>query len=128
LRLGAASAGLDGHDGIEVISLAGEERLGFEFRDVGIGSVEFFVQIFQEIVLLVNVGFLLGEIDVRLDVAGNRRELFVSGNLFFGALAITENTLSRFLIAPEIGVSGAGFEGFQALAVLRRVKDSSARG
>jgi hypothetical protein len=47
--------------------------------------------------------------------------------LFLGALAIAENTLSRFLIAPKIGVGGAGFEGFQALAVLGSVKDSSAR-
>jgi hypothetical protein len=29
--------------------------------------------------------------------------------LFFGAFAIAEDTLGRFLIAPEIGVGGAGF-------------------
>lgn len=74
-----------------------------------------------------DIGFLLGEIDVSLDVAGGGGEFFVGGNLFFGALAIAENGLSRFLVAPKIGVGGAGFEGFQALAVLRRVKDSSAR-
>jgi len=77
---------------------------------------------------LLDVGFLLGEIDVGLDVAGGRGELFVSGNLFLGALAIAKNSLGGFLIAPEIGVGSAGFEGFQALAVLRGVKDSSARG
>jgi hypothetical protein len=76
---------------------------------------------------LFDIGFLLGEIDVGLDVAGDGREFFVGGNLFFGALAIAEDSLSRFLIAPEIGVGGAGFEGFQALAILGRVKDSSAR-
>ena len=32
-----------------------------------------------------------------------------------------------FLIAPEIGVGGAGFEGLQARAVLGSVKESSAR-
>jgi len=77
---------------------------------------------------LVDVGFLLGKIDVGLDVAGAGGKFFVGGNLFFGALAISEDTLSGFLIAPEIRVGGAGFEGFQALAVLRSVKDSSARG
>jgi hypothetical protein len=77
---------------------------------------------------LLDVGFLLGEIDVGLDVAGDRSELFLRGDLFLGALAIAENTLCGFLIAPEIGVRGAGFEGFQALAVLGSVKDSSARG
>jgi hypothetical protein len=76
---------------------------------------------------LLDVGFLLGEIDVGLDVAGDGSEFFVRGDLFFGALAIAEDTLSRLLIAPKIGVGGAGFEGFQALAVLGRVKDSSAR-
>jgi hypothetical protein len=47
--------------------------------------------------------------------------------LFFGALAIAKNALCSFLVAPKIGVGGAGFEAFQALAVLGRVKDSSAR-
>jgi hypothetical protein len=77
---------------------------------------------------LLDVGFFLGEIDVRLDVAGNGGEFFISGDLFFGALAIAENALCGFLIAPEIGVGGAGFEGFQALAILGSVKDSSGRG
>jgi len=110
-----------------MIGLSGEERLGFQFGDVGIGGVQLFVEFFQQIILLIDVGFLLGEIDVGFDVAGNGREFFVGGNLFFGTLAIAKNTLSRFLIAPEIGVGGTGFEGFQALAVLGSVKDSSAR-
>jgi hypothetical protein len=33
--------------------------------------------------------------------------------------------LRRFLIAPEIGLCDAGFEGFQAFAMWRSVKDSS---
>ena len=110
-----------------MVGLAGEERFGLQIGDVGIGGGELLVQIFEEVVFLLDVGFLLGEVDVGLDVAGNGGELFVSGDLFFGALAIAENTLSGFLIAPEIGVGGAGFEGFQALAVLGGVKDSSAR-
>jgi hypothetical protein len=35
--------------------------------------------------------------------------------------------LRGFLIVPEIGVGGFGFEGLQAFAVLRDVKDSSGR-
>jgi hypothetical protein len=65
--------------------------------------------------------------DVRLNVAGDGVELIICGNLFFGALAIAKNTLCGVLVAPEIGVGDAGFEGLQALAVLGRVKDSSAR-
>jgi len=65
--------------------------------------------------------------DVRLHVAGDGRKLFVRGDLFFGALSLAENALCGFLIVPEIGFSDAGFERLQALPVLRRVKDSSAR-
>jgi hypothetical protein len=65
--------------------------------------------------------------DVRLDIAGDGGELLVGGNLFFGALAFAENTLCGFLIVPEIGVGDTRFESLQALAILRRVKDSSER-
>ena len=52
---------------------------------------------------------------------------YIGGNLLFGALPFAENALCRFLVAPEIGIRGARFESLQALAVLRRVKDSSVR-
>jgi hypothetical protein len=35
--------------------------------------------------------------------------------------------LGGFLVVPKIRGGDAGFEGFQALAMLRGVKDSSAR-
>jgi hypothetical protein len=47
--------------------------------------------------------------------------------LFFSALAVAQNGLRFFLVVPEMGLSNAGFEGFQAFAVLRRVKDNSGR-
>jgi hypothetical protein len=65
--------------------------------------------------------------DIRFNVAGERGQFFVGGNLFFGALAVAENTLCGFLIVPEIGFGYARFERFQAFAVLRRVKDNSER-
>jgi len=76
---------------------------------------------------LLDVGLFLREMDVRLDVAGEGRELLVRSDLFLGALAFAENTLCGFLIVPEIGGGDTRFECFQALAVLRGVKDSSAR-
>ncbi len=111
-----------------MIGLAGEERSGFQFRDEGIRGVQLAVQFFQQVVLLLDVGLFLSEMDIGLDIAGNRRELFVGRNLFFSALAFTEDALRSFLIVPEIGIGNASFESFQAFAVLRRVKDSSARG
>src|SRR5207245_3545247 len=121
-------SGLDGHDGVEVIGLAGEQRSGFQFRDKAVGVVELAVQLFQQVVLLLDVGLFLSEMDVGLDVAGDGGELLVGGNLFFGALAFAENALCGFLVVPEIGGGDTRFEDFQAFAVLRRVKDSSARG
>jgi hypothetical protein len=110
-----------------VIVLAGEERLRFEFGDVVIRRGKFPVQLFQQIVLLFGVGLFLREINIGLNVASDRGKLFVCGNLFFGALPLAENALRRFLIVPEIGIGDARFENFQALVILRRVKDSSAR-
>jgi hypothetical protein len=110
-----------------VIVFAGEESPGFEFGNVGVSGGEFAVQLFQQVILLFRVGFFLGEIDISLDIAGDGGELFVSGNLLFSTLAVAENALRGFLIAPKIGIGGARFERFQALAILGRVKDSSAR-
>ena len=110
-----------------MIILAGEQRLGFQFGDVAIRGAELPVQLSQQIVLLLDVGLFLSEMDVRLNVTGDGRELRVRGNLFFCALALAKNVLCRFLIVPEIGVGDARFENFQALAVLWGVKDSSAR-
>jgi hypothetical protein len=92
-----------------VIGLAGEQGFGFEFGDVGIGGVKFAVEFFQEVVFLLDVGFFLGEIDVGLNVAGSGGELVVGRNLFFGALAVSEDTLCGFLIVPKSGVCDAGF-------------------
>jgi hypothetical protein len=76
---------------------------------------------------LLGVGFLFGEIDIGLDVAGKRSELIVGGELFFGALALAQDLLRCFLIIPKGGIGDARFEGLQALAVLGNVKDNSGR-
>jgi len=47
--------------------------------------------------------------------------------LFFRALAVAQNGLRFILVVPEIGLSNAGFERFQAFAELRGVKESSGR-
>ena len=65
--------------------------------------------------------------NIGFDIAAEGSKFLVGGNLFLGALAIAQDALRRFLIVPEIGIGYACFEGFQALAILWRVKDSSAR-
>jgi hypothetical protein len=110
-----------------VIGLSRKKSLGFQFGDVDVGGAELTLKLFQEVVFLLDVGFFLGKMDIRFYITGDGTKLLVSGNLFFGALALAENFLSGFLIAPEIGVGDTFFESFQALAILRRVKDSSGR-
>jgi len=127
LRFRPAGAGLDGHDGIKVVFFPGEQRPGFQLRNVVLRRGKFLVELFQQVVLLLRVGFFLREMDIRLDVAGERRQLVVCADLLLGTLPVAENALRCFLIVPEIGFGDARFESFQALAVLRRVKDSSAR-
>jgi hypothetical protein len=79
------------------------------------------------VVLLFRVGFFQREMDIRFNVAGERSEFFVGGDLLFGALAVAENTLCGFLVVPKSGIGDARFERFQAFTVLRGVKDSSER-
>jgi hypothetical protein len=45
--------------------------------------------------------------DVSVQVAGKRSELFVGGDLIFRALAIAQDGLRGFLIVPEIGRGNA---------------------
>jgi len=65
--------------------------------------------------------------DVGVEIAGKRCELFVGGDLIFGTLAIAQDGLGGFLIVPEIGRGNARFEGLQAFAMGRGVKDNSER-
>jgi hypothetical protein len=66
-------------------------------------------------------------VDVGVEIAGKRSELFVGGDLIFRAFAIAQDGLRGFLIVPEIGRGDARFEGLQAFAVGRGVKDNSER-
>jgi hypothetical protein len=64
-------------------------------------------------------------VDVRFEIAGKRGEFVVGCDLVFRAFAVAQDGLRGFLIIPEIGLGDAGFEGFQAFAMGRGVKDSS---
>jgi hypothetical protein len=76
---------------------------------------------------LLSVGFAFSQFDVGFNVAGQRSQLFVGGNLAFYAFAFAKNGLRFFGIAPKAGIRGTLFEGLQASAVLFTVKDNSAR-
>ena len=111
-----------------MIVFAGEQSAGFEFADICIGRSEFAAEFLQQIFALRRVGLCMSELDVGFDVSRERDELGIGRDLVFGTFAFFEDALRFFLIAPEIGTCDAFFEGFQAGAVLLRVKDNSARG
>jgi len=108
-----------------MIAYAGEQRFGFQVRDVSFGAVELAVELLDQIVALLGIGFFLRQVYVCVEVAGKRGELFVGGNLLLRALAIAQDGLRGFLIVPEIWLCDAGFEGLQTLAMWSSVKDSS---
>jgi len=108
-----------------VIAFAGEQRFGFQVGNVIFRVVEFAIEFFQQVVALLGVGFFLREINVSIEIARERSELRVGGDLFFRALAVAQDGLRRFLIGPEVGLCDAGFERFQAFTMWRGVKDNS---
>jgi hypothetical protein len=108
-----------------MIAFAGKQRFGFQVCDISLGIVELAVEILEQIVALLGVGFFMCQVDVSVEVAGKRGELFIGGNLLFRAFAIAQDGLRGFLIVPELGRCDAGFEGFQTFAMWRGVKDSS---
>jgi hypothetical protein len=108
-----------------MVAFTGEQRLGFQLGSVILGAAELAVEFLEQVVALLGVGFFLREMNVGIEVVRKRNKFVVGGDLVFGALALAENALRGFLIAPEIGLCNAGFERLQAFAVGRGVKDSS---
>jgi hypothetical protein len=108
-----------------MIVFAGEQRLRLEFAEIALQGRQLTVNLFQKIVALLGVGFFLGEIDVGINITRKRSELGIGADLILGALAVPKNSLRRFLIAPEIRLGDARFQGLQALAMLRGVKENS---
>ena len=51
---------------------------------------------------MLRIRFFLSEVDVGFEVTGHRSELFVGGDLLFGALPFAQNSLSGFLVASSL--------------------------
>ena len=110
-----------------MVIFAGEQRIGFKFADVGIRRGKLARQIPEQLFPLLRIGFGSRQFDVSVDITDGCRESRVGRQLVFGAFAFLQNRLGCFLIAPKIRVGYALFEGFEACAVLLRVKDNSGR-
>ena len=110
LRFGAASAGFDGHDGVETIVFTGEQGFRFQFGDVVVGRGEFLGDVFEERVALGVVFFFLREVEVGVDVALFSVESHFGVDTVFDGLALLQGGLRFFLVLPEIGVAGFCFE------------------
>jgi len=127
LGFGAAGAGLDGEDGVERVAFAGEESLGFELGDEGIGGVEFLGGVGEDGFALGGVGLFLGEVEISFDVAGFGVEGLGGVQAFFELLAFLKKGLGLGLVLPEIGGGGFFLDGGQELLCVGGVKDSSGR-
>jgi hypothetical protein len=84
------------------------------------------VELFQEIVALLGVRFFARQADVGVDVSCVSREFCVGADLLLGTPAVAQDGLRSFLIVPKVRLGDARFQRFQALAMLRGVKESSA--
>ncbi len=103
LRFGAARAGLDGHDSVQVIGFAGEQRLGLQLSNILFGGIELAGQLAQQLFSLLDIRLLAGEVDVGFEVARDARELLVGRDLILGLLALAEDPLRSLLVLPEVG-------------------------
>ncbi len=109
LRLRATGAGFDGHDGIQSVVLAGEQRERLELGDIRVGGGHFALDFAKQRIALGHVGFFLGEMKIRLDIALHARKLRIGCDNPFGKFSLLENLLRLFLVLPEIGMRGFCF-------------------
>ena len=103
LRFGAARAGLDGHDRVQAVAFAGEQRFRFKFRDICIGGGEFLCDVFEKRIALRVVRFFLREMEISLDVARSCVERSSRRSRALRAACAPAAGLRLFLIVPEIG-------------------------
>ena len=112
LRFGAARAGLDGHDGIQAVAFAGEQRGGLEFRDVFIGRVDLALDVAQQARRAAPRRSPPWPGGDRFRCRWTMRASFSSApTRAFGRLALLQDLLGLLLILPEIGLRSFAFRG-----------------
>jgi len=127
LGFGAAGAWLDGENGVEAIAFAGEQRFGFELRDVLVGGVKLLVGIAQDGIALCDVALFVREMQISVDVAGDAREFLFGGDAALRTFTLLKDLLRLFLILPEVLLGAGCFEFRQKFPMAGNVKDNSAR-
>src|ERR1019366_2813083 len=87
LRLGAAGAGMNGHDGAALIIFAGEQRLGLQLLDQAAQGIHFAPQFSR------NLFAFARQIEVSGDVAGTPRQFSLGGKQAVQALLLAHDLL-----------------------------------
>ena len=104
LRLGAARARMDRHDGVARIVVAGEQCLGFD-------AVDQFVQAIQVALQFgVDVFAFTGEIKIGADIIGAARQVAFQGQHVLQTLALTHHLLRSRRIRPEVRIGRLLFD------------------
>ena len=109
---------MNGHDGVAIVVVAGEQRLGLQLVDQRAQVVHFAAQIGGNIFAFVR------QIEVGGDVAGAARQFVVRGQRALQPLLLAHHLLRFFGIRPERGIGGLLFDLAQLFAQLGRVKDT----
>src|SRR6185503_5498750 len=120
LRLGAASSGMDGDDGVEAIVLAAEHLAGFGGLDVLLEVVEALQQV------AVDGLASLGPFDEHAEIVGAGLQRVAERELLVEPAAALQQLLRLGLILPEVGLGDAGLDAVELGTRSGCVKDSSA--
>ena len=81
----------------------------------------------QTLVLGLIAGVIYSLIAVGITLVYKCSRVLNFAQVELGTLSLAQNALRSFLVVPKIGVGDACLESLQALTILWRVKDSSAR-
>jgi hypothetical protein len=113
LRLGAARAGFDGHDGVQRVCFTGEQRLRLLFGDVGFCRVEFLRQPGKQFFARGNISLFVGQLEEGFYLPATPRQLRIGVDALLRLFALLQRLLRFFLVLPEIRPAGFFFEAGQ---------------
>ncbi len=110
---------MDGHNGIEPVILAGEERLGLKALNLRAEGIQIGTQLAQDVLSFP------GQFEVGSEVGELPRQAIVNLERRFKTLSLSQNLLGSYRVLPKVWMGYLLFEGFDLPACPGRVKENS---
>jgi hypothetical protein len=110
---------MDGHNGIEPVILAAEERLGLKALNLGAEGIQIGAQLAQDVLSFP------GQLEVGSQVGELPRQAIVNLERCFKTLSLSQNLLGSCGVLPKLWMSYLFLDGFDFAACLGRVKENS---